>query len=143
MVRVMIRHSTMPTGMGYVKYGATKMKKKLDDRGIPMLYLGRGIDHSVDTARMLNVATTKVVNTRDVVWMNKVYGEWAGIAKARTPDTVAIVPVKRSLATGIEGAETSRKTYVMDMETRPVVKQSVVMDVEEAPVVTSTPVKET
>ena len=78
--------------IAYVKFG-NKTKGKLENRGIPMLYLGRPRNHSADTYRFLNLATNRVVHSRDAMWLNKVYGEWKNLNKPVLPDMVTLVPV--------------------------------------------------
>ena len=46
-----------------------------------MIYLGRPRNHAADTYRFLNLATNKVVISRDATWINKVYGEWKKLSK--------------------------------------------------------------
>jgi hypothetical protein len=60
--------------IAYVKFG-NKIKGKLENRGAPMMYLGRSRNHGADTYRFLNLATDRVINSRDATWLNKVYGE--------------------------------------------------------------------
>ena len=77
--------------IGYVKT-STKIKGKLEDRGTPMMYLGPSLNHATDSYRMLNLETKGVSNTRDVTWLNKVYGEWKGLSKPTQPETIALLP---------------------------------------------------
>jgi Reverse transcriptase (RNA-dependent DNA polymerase) len=66
--------------IGVVENGANrKMRAKLEDRGRPCMYLGRAQNHSSDTFRFLNLSTNKIIISRNVVWLNKVYGEWKGL----------------------------------------------------------------
>ena len=80
--------------VGYVKFGP-KIQGKLHNRGLPMMYLGRPRNHSGDTYRMLNLNTRRIVTSRDVVWLNKVYGEWKGLATPTMPDKVTILPIEK------------------------------------------------
>ena len=41
------------------------MRRKLDDRGIPCMYLGHAKDHGKDVHRFLNIQTNKVIISRD------------------------------------------------------------------------------
>ena len=77
--------------IGYVKWGGN-IKGKLKDRGVPMLYLGRALNHSADTYRMMNIATMKVINTRDAVWMKQSYGEWKKLDLPIMPDAITVLP---------------------------------------------------
>lgn len=64
--------------IGVVHFGK-KIRAKLDDRGKPCMFLGRAPNHSSDTHRFLNLATNKIITSRNVTWLNKVYGEWKGL----------------------------------------------------------------
>jgi hypothetical protein len=55
-----------------------KIKGKLEDRGLPCVYLGQARDHAGDTYRFLNLATKMVLVSRDVIWLDQVYGEFTG-----------------------------------------------------------------
>ena len=81
----------------YVKFG-NKIKGKLRNRGIPMMYLGRPRNHSGDTYRLLNLATDRVIHSRDAMWLGKVYGEWKGLAQPTMPDTVTLLPLIDGIA---------------------------------------------
>ena len=49
---------------------------KLEDRGMPAIYLGRAIDHTCDTYKFYNMKTQSDFLSRDVRWLRKLYGEW-------------------------------------------------------------------
>jgi hypothetical protein len=107
--------------IGYVKWGP-KIKAKLVDRGIPMMYLGRARNHSADTYRMMNLATQKIINTRDATWMNKVYGEWKRMSLPTTPDVIAMLPTILNVETGEQvdtttGTNQQKLLIVSDAET--------------------------
>ena len=134
-----IKHLRQFGEIAYVKYG-NAIKGKLENRGIPMLYLGKAIDHSADTSRFLNIATERVVNTRNVLWLNKTYGEWRGLKLPPKPETVSLIPLNE------EEKEVKKESKVMDVEEIPIPtesttkqrvneRRSVVMDLEEAPVI--------
>jgi hypothetical protein len=40
------------------------------------MFMGYSINHAHDVYRMLNIKTNKIINSRDIVWMNKVYKDW-------------------------------------------------------------------
>ena len=61
-----------------------KIKGKLNDRGKPALFLGYCLDHADATFRFLNLKTNKAVLSRDVIWLNKNYGDWKGLSKIDT-----------------------------------------------------------
>jgi hypothetical protein len=58
-----------------------KMCGKLDDRGRPCLLLGRAENHHRDVYRFLNLETERIIQSRDVLWLNQQYGVWKGITK--------------------------------------------------------------
>ena len=99
--------------VAYVKFG-DKMKGKLVNRGVPMIYLGRSRDHGADTYRFLNLATDKVINSRDATWLNKVYGEWKGLSLPTVPDTVTLLPVE-----AIETIKASEKKGIAEDQEEP------------------------
>ena len=57
----------------------TKIKSKLSDRGKPAFFLGYLENHAGNTYKFLSLDTRKVVISRDVIWLNKNYGEWKGL----------------------------------------------------------------
>ena len=77
--------------IGIVKIGK-KLKGKLTDRGVPMMYLGRAQDHAGDTYRFLHLGTERVYVSRDVIWMNQVYGSYKGTNLPPLDDTVTLLP---------------------------------------------------
>jgi hypothetical protein len=63
--------------VGIVKY-TTKIKGKLKNRGIPVMYLGKAPSHAPDVYRVLKLDTNRVIVTRDAIWLNQTYGEFKG-----------------------------------------------------------------
>jgi len=61
-----------------------KIKGKLEDRGKPCMFLGYSDEHTGEAFRLLNLETTKVVMSRDVIWLNKNYATWKGIRDVHT-----------------------------------------------------------
>ena len=80
--------------IAYVKFG-DKIKGKLENRGFPMMYLGRPRNHSADTYRFLNLATDRVVHSRDATWLNRVYGDWLKLSKPVMPEMVTMMPIDK------------------------------------------------
>jgi hypothetical protein len=70
-----------------------KIQGKMKDRGTAMLHLGPSIDHGRDTYRFLNLTTKRVINTRDITWLQKVYGEWKGLSKPSPLGEAAVIPI--------------------------------------------------
>ena len=50
---------------------------KMKDRGLACVFVGYCPDHASGTYRMYNLSTKKVIVTRDVKWLNKLYAEWS------------------------------------------------------------------
>ena len=57
-------------------YKGKKMRKKLEDRGFPAIFVGYAPDHAGDVYRMFNPVTSRVIVTRDVKFLGKYYGDW-------------------------------------------------------------------
>ena len=63
--------------IGYVaRFGQKDVKGKLEDRGIPMMFVGYSDKHSQGVYRMLNIQTKRVATTRDVTWTGKLFGQF-------------------------------------------------------------------
>ena len=61
--------------MAIVKTGV-KLQNKLENRGIPVLYLGHADKHSAEVSRFLKLTTKRVIQSRDVRWLNKTFLQW-------------------------------------------------------------------
>jgi len=44
-----------------------------------MIYVGPALNHAKDVFRFFNPATQKFIESRDVVWMHQMYGDWKGL----------------------------------------------------------------
>ena len=55
--------------------GTVKIGKngKINDRGVTMMFLGYANNHSGNCYRMYNPFTKKIVETRDIIWLNRMY----------------------------------------------------------------------
>ena len=62
--------------IGIAKKGP-KIKSKMTNPGVPILYLGHAEDHAGDVYRLLNLETKMVVFSRDVRWLNQDYRAFA------------------------------------------------------------------
>ena len=67
--------------IGVVKFISNKFKKKLDNRGKPMIFVGYSLDHPKGTYRMFDEDKKSIVITRDVVWFKNDYFEWKVLNK--------------------------------------------------------------
>jgi hypothetical protein len=54
----------------------TKIKSKLTNKGIPVMFLGYLDVHSTDTYRMLNLSTKRVIQSRNLRWIYPDYAAW-------------------------------------------------------------------
>jgi hypothetical protein len=65
--------------MGQIKIfgeaGVVKRGKgsKLQDIGVPMMFVGYAENHAHDCCRMWNPATKQITETRDVIWLHRMY----------------------------------------------------------------------
>jgi len=53
-----------------------KIQGKLNDRGTACVFVGYPKGHSNDVYRLLNPETNQIINSRDIIWLNKTYGQW-------------------------------------------------------------------
>ena len=53
-----------------------KIQGKLKNRGTPCMFVGYTENHSRDVYRMLNLETHGIINSRDIVWLNKMHKDW-------------------------------------------------------------------
>jgi hypothetical protein len=65
---------------------------KVKDRGVTMLFVGYATQHEGDCWRMYNPETKKVSQTRDVIWLNRMYYEEPN-AKTTMQDPVVVLEV--------------------------------------------------
>jgi hypothetical protein len=52
-----------------------RIQAKLSNRGTPCMFIGYTEHHSRDVYRMLNLTTNSIINSRDIIWLNKTYRE--------------------------------------------------------------------
>jgi hypothetical protein len=65
---------------GIVNYHADrKIQSKLVDQGRRCVLLGRATNYSNDVYQFLNLSTNRVIISRDILWVQKTYGEWKGL----------------------------------------------------------------
>jgi hypothetical protein len=53
-----------------------KIQAKLSNRVTTCMFVGYTEHHSRDVYRILNLTTNSIINSRDIIWLNKTYGEW-------------------------------------------------------------------
>jgi hypothetical protein len=65
---------------------------KVKDRGVTMLFIGYAMQHEGDCWRMYNPETKRVSQTRDVIWLNRMFYEKPN-AKTTMEDPVIVLEV--------------------------------------------------
>ena len=75
-VKKILKHAQKFGEMCVVNNNSKKLKNKLENRGVEMIWLGFAEDHSSGVFRLLNPKTRKVNVSRDVSFTGKTYGEW-------------------------------------------------------------------
>jgi hypothetical protein len=53
-----------------------KFQGKFKNRGTVWMYVGYRPNHPYDVYRMLNLKTKHIIKSRDILWLNKSFGEW-------------------------------------------------------------------
>ena len=61
-----------------VKDNGLKIKGKLKDRGMKAMFVGYADNHAGNVYRFVNLKTKRVILSRDITWMNKLYGDIYG-----------------------------------------------------------------
>ena len=59
-----------------VLIGITTVTEKQEDRGKTWMFLGYEQNHTRGTYRILNIHTNCIVLSREIIWLNKTYGEY-------------------------------------------------------------------
>ena len=67
-----------------------KIRGKLDDRGRPCMFVGYAKNHAGNVYRMLNLKTNRIILTRDIIWLKKLYGEYKGITEVNRTQVTTI-----------------------------------------------------
>ena len=74
---------------------------KVGDRGVTMIFIGYANSHEGDCYRMLNPITSRVTETRDVIWLRRMYYEQANTAQTRKEPIVALEVTRESDQDGV------------------------------------------
>jgi hypothetical protein len=53
-----------------------RMQAKLSNRVTTCMFVGYTEHHSRDGYRMLNLTTSSIITSQDIIWLNKTYREW-------------------------------------------------------------------
>ena len=72
------RHMRQFGEIGIVSYGTNdnSMRPKHLNRGRACMHLGRAVDRPKDTYKFLNLKTKRIISSRDVTWVQLVYGDY-------------------------------------------------------------------
>ena len=62
--------------MAVVKDNGSMMKGKLKNRGIVAMFVGYSEKHASKVYRFLKLDTNRIILSRDVTWLNKMYGDY-------------------------------------------------------------------
>ena len=73
--------------IGIITIGSIKIKAKMDDCGTPGLFTRYPDNYSANSFRMLNLNTKCFWTTGDIVWINKMYGDY----KSLTPQQITFI----------------------------------------------------
>jgi len=73
-----------------VRADRSKIKGKLENKGMECIFVGYAENHTGDVYRLLNLKTDKIVLSRDVVWLNKTFEEYMKIDGVKVRDPVII-----------------------------------------------------
>ena len=60
-----------------------KVKAKLDNRGIPAMFVDYPVDHASDVYVFMKLSNRQIVLSRNYTWLNKLYGEYKGIKQVQ------------------------------------------------------------
>ena len=74
--------------IGVCKDNSKRKKAKLENKGKHAMFVGYADNHAGDVFRMLNLSTNKIITTRDVIWIQKMYGEHVGLKRSKYRETV-------------------------------------------------------
>ena len=56
-----------------------EIQSKLDDQGLPGLFVGYPVDHASNVYKLFSINTEKIILSRNVIWIKKNYSKWKGI----------------------------------------------------------------
>ena len=63
--------------MGVITNHANKkVRSKLENSGTRCVFVGYATNHAGDVYRMFNITTRKISMSRDVIWLDKLYGDY-------------------------------------------------------------------
>jgi Reverse transcriptase (RNA-dependent DNA polymerase) len=65
------------------KHNNKHITNKLNNRGVPCMFMGYAKDHAANVYQMLKLDTNTIIITRDIVWLKKTYGEYMRLTKSK------------------------------------------------------------
>ena len=65
-----------------------KVKAKLDNRGIPAMFVDYSVDHASDVYVFMKLDNRQIVLSRNYTWLNKLYGEYKGIKQVQVTQLI-------------------------------------------------------
>ena len=60
-----------------------KVKAKLDNRGIPAMFVDYSVDHASDVYVFMKLENRHIVLSRNYTWLHRLYGEYKGIKQVQ------------------------------------------------------------
>jgi hypothetical protein len=71
----------LPTSLGSfgeIGFVTTKanIQSKLKNRETPCMFVGYSVHHANDVYRMLNLDLKRIIQSRDIIWLNEAYHDW-------------------------------------------------------------------
>jgi hypothetical protein len=94
-----------------------KIAGKLEDRGRTCMFVGYAHNHAGDVYRMFTLDTQKVIMSRDIIWLNKVYGQYKGLK----PGTTQIIDTDIEIEYQPVLTQTSDPIVLEEQESEPVI----------------------
>ena len=67
-----------------IAYDNAPIKSKLKDRGFPAMFIGYSDNHAGGVYRFYTLTNRQWFHSRNVIWLNKVYGEYYNISAVHT-----------------------------------------------------------
>ena len=60
-------------------HATSKIKGKLENRGLEGIFLGYAMNHDANVYRLLKLANNRVILSRDLIWLDQTYGQYKHI----------------------------------------------------------------
>ena len=69
------------------------IQAKHKDKGTPMIYVGPAASHASDVHMFLNITTHKFIESRDITWMDQMYGDWKNLKAPQGESQITHLPI--------------------------------------------------